>query len=171
MFLLFPETIEHYYKYFRMEEPTAEDINKLKDADPRYKSRKQNCDHRGQVFCISCNFGHGQKLPLNVKYPRISRFYEKVQRDHEWSLFWMGVYNGLFIVPDIPDEGQFIIPGVNIQDYDPVIEFLHSSQYKQLLKTFNMMYNRLSVSGSGTTYNERNTEDFSYDDNIVKYGK
>ena len=161
----------HIDNSFRMEGPTEDELDKLSAVGGKYKTKNQVHDRRGQVHSISCNFKSGQKLPLVVKYPPISRFYEKLQRDHEWAQFRMGVYNGMFIVPDIPDTGQFSIPSVKIKDYDPVQEFFCTPQYKLLVKTLNLMYKRLRVTVGGTVYDERNEDDMSYDETIIKYGK
>ena len=59
-----------------MEGPTEDELDKLSAVGGKYKTKNQVHDRRGQVHSISCNFKSGQKLPLVVKYPRISRFYE-----------------------------------------------------------------------------------------------
>ena len=156
-------------EYFRMEEGTRDDIRKLLDKDI-LRNKRQQYDHQNQIHSISLNPISHEKLPLVVKYPRISRFYEKIRRDHEWAQFRMGVHNGLFHVPDVPRVGQFEIPTVKILQYDPVVEFFHTSGYKLLVKTFNKMYKRLTKSRNATIYDETNRTDFAEDQEIMNYG-
>ena len=66
-----------------------------------------------------------------VKFPFISQEFENIDEDHEYAKHRLGIYNGLFVVPESPSS-EFEIPSVVISKYDPVPEFFKTPRFRLL---------------------------------------
>ena len=136
-----------------------------------HKKRKQQFDRRGQYFSLTHNHYLGNKLPMAVKFPKISQFFETIPKDHPWSRHRLGIYNGLYVVPENV-QGPFQIPGVKINNYDPLPEFFRTPKFKLLDRAFNLIYKKLSIVNGIVSLNQQNKSlDFTKDEDLIKYSK
>ena len=85
------------------------------------KNYSQKYNRRGQYHAITHNLKLGHKLPMVVKFPMISPFFEQIT-NLPYANQCLGVSNGLYIVPDDTNL-RFQLPEVKIGTYEPLPDF------------------------------------------------
>ena len=133
------------------------------------KNRKQQYDKRNQLHSVTHNHRLGHKLPMVVKFPFISRFFEEAKPPHPYRAHRLGIFNGLYIVPE--GEGlEFELPSVKTGDYDPVSDFFETPRFKLLNHGFNMMYQKIDLSPVVSLNEAKRKIKFTEDETLKDYG-
>ena len=135
-----------------------------------HRNRKQKYDKRGQLHSVTQNHQLGQKLPMVVKFPYISEEFEKIDDHHPYANHRLGIYNGLYVVPENPSS-EFNIPSVKISAYDPVPEFFNTPHFKLLDHAFNLVYKKLILEPALCLNRSQCKFDYTQDKDLKKYSK
>ena len=135
-----------------------------------YRNRKQQHDRRGQLHSITCNPRLDEKLPMVVKFPFISEEYETMEESHDNSKHRLGMLNGLYLVPDM-NTGEFVLPSVKVEQYDPLPEFWKTPRFKLLDYAFNLVYEKLSLHPVVAINTEGSKKDLTLDDKLINYSE
>ena len=109
-------------------------------------NRSQKHSHRMQYYSHAFNPLDGQKLPFFVKFPKISKMFDELEKGHSWADHRPGIYNGLFYVSHKPDTNieTFKIPKVEFGGVNLFTEFKKTDQYNLLLEFLNI-YDTVSI--------------------------
>ena len=133
-----------------------------------YRNRRQRHDRRGQLHSVTCNPRLGEKLPMVVKFPFISEDYEKMDENHDNSKHRLGMLNGLYVVPDT-NTGQFILPSVKVENYDPLPEFWKTPRFKLLDHAFSLVYEKLKL--HPVVAIKPSEKNFTEDEKLINYSE
>ena len=108
--------------------------------------RSQKYSHRSQYYSHAFNPNHGHKLPFLVKFPKISKMFDELEKEHPWANHRPGIYNGLFYISHKPDTTieAFKIPKVEFGGVNFLTEFQKTDHYKLLLE-FENIYDTVSI--------------------------
>ena len=68
------------------------------------KDRSQKYGRQTQYYSHAFNPTDRHQLPFLVKFPKISKIFDEVAKDHLWADHRPGTYNGLYYVSAEPDE-------------------------------------------------------------------
>ena len=135
------------------------------------KDRSQKYGRQTQYYSHAFNPTDGHKLPFLVKFPKISKNFDKVARDHLWDDHCPGTYNGLYYVSAKPDKKpeKFKIPEVIFGETDFYEEFINTAPY-MLLQEFTKVYDNLDIDDTMDVQLADEAYDFSTIDSIKKAG-
>ena len=102
--------------------------------------RSQKYSRRTQYYSHAFNPSDRQKLPFFVKFPKISKMFDELEKGHPWADHCPGIYNGLFYISHKPDTSieTFEIPKVEFGRVNFFTEFKETDQYKLLLEFLNI---------------------------------
>ena len=129
------------------------------------KNHSQKYDRRGQYHAITHNPKLDHKLPMVVKFPMISPFFEQIT-NLPYANQGLGVFNGLYIIPDDTNL-KFQLPEVKIGTYEPLLEFFQSPRFKLLDTAFNLIYDKLDLLPQLRFNNGRRKIDFTKNQQLI----
>ena len=135
------------------------------------KDRSQKYGRQTQYYSHAFNPTDGHKLPFLVKFPKISKIFDEVAKDHPWADHRPGTYNGLYYVSAEPDEKpeEFKIPDVKFGETDFFEEFKNTKDYA-LLSEFTKAYDNMDIDDTMEVQLVDESYDFSTIDAIQKAG-
>ena len=142
-------------------------VEKLTPGQRKFvNKRMQKYSKQSQYYAHTFNPKRGHGLPFCVKFPKISEYFEIIDRDHPWAKHRQGIYNGMFFVPAEPDQTSFDIPKV----FDGTINmgFKNSPEYK-LLTHLKKFYGKISIRSQIVTLVKEEL-DFTTDTNLQEAG-
>ena len=102
--------------------------------------RSQKYSRRTQYYSHAFNPSDRHKLPFFVKFPKISKMFDELEKGHPWADHRPGIYNGLFYISHKPDTSieSFEIPEVKFGGVNLFTKFQETYQYKLLLEFLNI---------------------------------
>ena len=159
----------------RMEPGNDRERDLLNQAiHPKYvckfqRNRTQQYDRRDQYHAVTHNPRLGRKLPMVVKLPMISPFFEQVSH-LPYANQRRGIFNGLFIVPESANV-HFQLPPVKIGNYNPLDDFFQSPCFKLIDTAFNLIYNKLTLLPAVQFNHEHCKIDHSKNQHLIDYSK
>ena len=108
--------------------------------------RSQKYSRRTQYYSHAFNPSDRHKLPFFVKFPKISKMFDELEKGHRWADHCPGIYNGLFYVTHRPDTSieSFEIPEVKFGGVNLFTKFQETDQYKLLLE-FQNIYQTVNI--------------------------
>ena len=107
-------------------------VEKLTPGQRKFVNKRvQKHSKQTQYYAHTFNPKRGHGLPFCIKFPKISEYFEIIDRKHPWANHRQGIYNGMFFIPAEPDQTSFKIPRV----FDGIMNntFTNSPEYKLLL--------------------------------------
>ena len=142
-------------------------VEKLTPGQRKFVNKRvQKHSKQTQYYAHTFNPKRGHGLPFCVKFPKISEYFEIIDRKHPWANHRQGIYNGMFFVPAEPDQTSFKIPRV----FDGIINnaFKNSPEYKLLLH-LKKFYEKIRVRSQIVTLVKEEL-DFATDPELAKAG-
>ena len=154
-------TMQYAHKYAKDYSDTAKKA---------LQNQHQQWDKRSQYHSV-IKGSLGNRMPFYVKFPRISDAFEKLDKEHPWAKNRLGKYNGLYYVPNNPDQSGFEVDSVKFGDKDIRQEFFASPVYKLLQDSMQKCYNKLFVQNARTVLLTNQEYCFREDAELIALGK
>ena len=142
-------------------------VKKLTPGQRKFVNKRvQKYSKQTQYYAHTFNPKQGHGLPFCVKFPKISEYFEIIDRKHPWANHHQGIYNGMFFIPAEPDQTSFEIPKVFRGRIN--VGFRDSPEYKLLLHLKNF-YKKIRIRSQVVTLVKEEL-DFTTDADLAEAG-